>query len=70
MKYISRKFLIATVFALTGCAAFLFYDGKLTGGEFVSLALGICGLFGASDVALNHIHRNKGDPDNAAKGNR
>lgn len=64
MKYASRKFLIAALFGLTGCAAFLFYDGKLTGGEFVSLALGICGLFGASDAALNFIHRNKQDPDN------
>jgi len=44
------------MFAMTGCGAFLF-TGKLTGGEFVSLALGIVGLFGGADVALNAIHR-------------
>ena len=62
-KFWSRKFLIASIFGVTGCAVFAF-TGKLTGGEFVSLALGITGLFGASDVAINHIHKDKKDPDN------
>ncbi len=55
-RYLSRKFIIAALFAVTGCAVFAF-TGKLTGAEFVSLALGLTGLFGAADVALNHIHR-------------
>lgn len=62
MKYLSRKFLIASLFAVTGCAVFAF-TGKLTGGEFVSLALGLTGLFGASDAAINYIHRDKKNPD-------
>jgi hypothetical protein len=62
VKYLSRKFLIASMFGVTGCAVFAF-TGKLTGGEFVSLALGITGLFGASDAALNYIHRDKKNPD-------
>lgn len=63
-KFLSRKFLIAFIFTLAGCTAFL-ATGKLTGSEFVSLALGITGLFGAGDVAINAIHKNKKDPDNA-----
>lgn len=55
-KFWSRKFLIAGLFAITGCSAFLF-TGKLTGGEFITLALGISGLFGAGDVAINAIHK-------------
>lgn len=62
MKYLSRKFLIASMFGVTGCAVFAF-TAKLTGGEFVSLALGLTGLFGASDAAINYIHRDKRDPD-------
>ena len=62
-KFLSRKFILALLFTLAGCAAFLL-GGKLTGAEFVSLALGIVGLFGAADVALNHIHKDKPDPDN------
>ena len=50
-KYASRKFILALIFALTGCVAFLFFD-KGTFGEFVSLALGITGLFTAGDVAI------------------
>lgn len=56
MKFLSRKFLIAFGFTITGCGAFLF-TGKLSGGEFVSLALGLVGLFGGADVALNAIHK-------------
>jgi hypothetical protein len=59
MKYLSRKFLIAMCFTLTGCAVFAFTN-KLTGGEFVSLAIGIITLFGGADVALNVIHRKNG----------
>jgi hypothetical protein len=65
-KFLSRKWLIALFFTITGCAVFAF-TGKLTGGEFVSLALGLTGLFGASDAALNYIHRDKSNPD-APKG--
>lgn len=63
MKYLSRKFIIAALFSVTGCAVFAVTE-KLTGGEFVSLALGLTGLFGASDAAINYIHRDKRDPDN------
>ena len=62
MKYFSRKFILALLFGITGCAAFAL-TAKLTGGEFITLALGICGLFGAGDAALNYIHRDKADPD-------
>jgi hypothetical protein len=62
MKYLSRKFMIAAVFSITGCAVFAITE-KLTGGEFVSLALGLTGLFGASDAAINYIHRDKPNPD-------
>lgn len=55
-KFFSRKWLLAMVFALTGCGVFAF-TAKLTGAEFVSLALGLVGLFGGADVALNAIHR-------------
>lgn len=65
-KYFSRKFLIALIFTVSGCAA-LFLTDKIDGGDFVTLALGISGLFGASDAALNYIHRDKADPD-APKG--
>lgn len=61
-KFFSRKWILALLFTLTGCAGFLM-TGKLTGAEFVSLALGITGLFGASDAAINFIHRDKADPD-------
>jgi hypothetical protein len=55
-KFVSRKFLIALLFSLTSCAVFAF-TAKLTGGEFVTLALGLTGAFTAGDVALNAIHR-------------
>ncbi len=57
MKYFSRKFLIAMCFTLTGCAAYLFYDSKLTGCEFITLVGIIMGSFTAGDVALNAIHK-------------
>jgi drug/metabolite transporter (DMT)-like permease len=56
VKYLSRKFIIASLFSVTGCAVFAF-TGKLTGGEFVGLALGLTGAFTAGDVALNAIHK-------------
>lgn len=62
-KYLSRKWLLASLFGVTGCVAFLF-TGKLTGAEFVQLAIGLVGLFGAADAAINWAHRNKSDPDN------
>lgn len=55
-KFFSRKFLIVGIFTVTGCAVFAF-TGKLTGGEFITLALGLSGLFGGADVALNAIHK-------------
>lgn len=61
-KFLSRKFMIAFLFSVTGCAVFAL-TGKLTGAEFVSLALGITGLFGAGDAAINWIHRDKQNPD-------
>lgn len=59
-KYFGRMFLICLLFTLTGCWAFLFMTGKLTGSEFVTLALGIPTAFGLKDAALNFIHRGKG----------
>ena len=61
-KYLSRKWLLAMLFAVTGCAVFALTT-KLTGGEFVSLALGLVGLFGVGDAAINFIHRDKANPD-------
>jgi hypothetical protein len=59
-KYFGRMFLICLIFTLTGCVAFLFMDNKLTGGDFIALALGIPTAFGLKDAALNFIHRGKG----------
>lgn len=56
MKYLSRKFILALIFSVTGCAVFALTP-KLTGGEFVALALGLVGLFNATDAALNAIHK-------------
>lgn len=67
MKYISRKFVLALLFTVTGCGVFAF-SAKLTGGEFVALVGVILGAFTAGDVALNHIHRNKRNPDDPAAG--
>lgn len=53
-KFLSRKFLIAMIFTVTACVGFLLC-GKLTGSEFVTLALGIPGLFTAGDVAIKHV---------------
>ena len=65
MKYFSRKFILALAFAASGCCAFLFYDGKLTGGEFITLVGIVLGSFTAGDVALNAIHkRNAEEPPN------
>ena len=62
-KFLSRKFIIALIFTLAGCAA-LFLTDKIDGGQFVTLALGISGLFTAGDAAINAIHRDKSNPDN------
>lgn len=56
-RFLSRKFLLAAAFCATGCIAFLFYDNKLTGGEFISLVGIVLGAFTAGDVALNVIHK-------------
>jgi hypothetical protein len=62
MKYLSRKFILAFIFTVTGCAVFAF-TAKLTGAEFVMLVGVILSAFTAGDVALNHIHRDKKNPD-------
>lgn len=56
MKYLSRKFILALIFALTGCLVFAF-TAKLTGGEFVTLVGTVLGAFTVGDVALNAIHK-------------
>lgn len=56
MKYLSRKFVLAVLFGVTGCAVFAF-TAKLTGGEFISLVGIVLGAFTAGDVALNAIHK-------------
>ena len=62
MKYLSRKFLIATLFAVTGCGVFAFTN-KLTGSEFISLVGIIMAVFTAGDAAMNAIHkRNSEEP--------
>jgi hypothetical protein len=63
MKYMSRKFLLAAAFSITGCVAFLFFEGKLTGGEFITLGLGVLGTFTAGDAALNAIHKRNSDQE-------
>jgi hypothetical protein len=62
-KYISRKFILALLFALTGCLVFAF-TAKLSGGEFVTLVGVVLGAFTAGDAAINYIHRDKPNPDN------
>ena len=62
MKYLSRKFILALMFALTGCAVFAF-TAKLTGGEFIALVGIVLGAFTAGDVALNAIHKRNSEDD-------
>ena len=66
MKYLSRKFILALLFALTGCVVFAF-TAKLTGGEFISLVGIVLGAFTAGDVALNAIHKRNSEDDPEAK---
>lgn len=56
MKFLSRKFLLAFIFTITGCGVFAF-TGKLSGGEFIALVGIIMGVFTAGDTALNAIHK-------------
>ncbi len=63
-KFLSRKFLLALIFTITGCSVFAFTT-KLSGGEWITLVGIIMGVFTAGDAAVNLIHRNKPDPDNA-----
>jgi hypothetical protein len=67
VKYLSRKFILALLFTVTGCGVFAFAD-KLTGGEFVALVGVILGAFTAGDAAINYIHRDKRNPDDPATG--
>jgi hypothetical protein len=57
-KYFGRMFIICLVFAAAGLYDFIF-GHKLTGGDFVTLALGIPTAFGLKDAALNLIYRDK-----------
>lgn len=59
-KFLSRKFILASVFTVTGCGVFAL-TSKLSGGEFISLALGILGIFTGGDAALNYVYRDKND---------
>lgn len=62
MKYLSRKFVLACLFAVTGCSVFAFTT-KLTGGEFITLVGIVLGAFTAGDVALNAIHKKNGSSE-------
>ena len=52
-KLVSRKFQIAIFFSLIDAIG-LFAD-KLTGGEFITLAVTIITTYGASNVASNFV---------------
>jgi hypothetical protein len=56
VKYLSRKFILALAFTLTGCVVFAF-TAKLSGGDFIALCGIVLGAFTAGDVALNAIHK-------------
>lgn len=56
MKFLSRKFILAFIFTITGCGVFAF-TGKLTGGDFITLVGIIMGVFTAGDAAINAIHK-------------
>jgi len=62
MKYLSRKFVLALMFGLTGCIVFAF-TAKLTGSEFIALVGIVLGAFTAGDVALNHIHKKNSETE-------
>lgn len=66
-KFLSRKFLLALIFTITGCAVFALTN-KLSGGEWITLVGIIMGVFTAGDAAVNLIHRDKPDPDNPNAG--
>lgn len=66
MKFLSRKFILAFIFSITGSAVFAL-TSKLTGSEFIMLVSAVMGAFTAGDVALNYIHRDKADPDEPGK---
>lgn len=64
-KFLSRKFLLALIFTVTGCTVFAF-TSKLSGGEWITLVGIIMGVFTAGDAAVNLIHRDKSNPDDPA----
>jgi hypothetical protein len=66
-KYLSRKFLLALIFTITGCTVFAF-TSKLTGGEWIALVGIIMGVFTAGDAAVNLIHKDKRNPDDPTAG--
>ncbi len=59
-KFLSRKFMLAIVFGLVGCVLALM--GRLDG-IFTAFAGTILGTFTLGDAAINHIHKDKANPD-------
>jgi hypothetical protein len=57
-KFASRKFILAGMFGAMG--SWGLYADKLTGGEFVQLAVGVLGAFSIADAAINFAHRGQG----------
>ena len=57
-RLLSKKFVLAMLFGLVACYAFIFTD-RLTGAEFVTLTLGIVGAFNLADVASKRIEQSK-----------
>jgi hypothetical protein len=55
-KFMSRKFLIALIFAITTCLG-LFFTDKIDGGQFTALVGIILGAFTAGDVAINALQK-------------
>lgn len=66
-KYVSRKFIIAFLFTVTGCSVFAF-TGKMTGGDFIALVGIIMSVFTAGDTALNFIHKKNSEASNDPEG--
>lgn len=57
-KYVGRKFLLVLLFGFAGGLGM--WTGRLTGGEFTTLALGLMTAFSASDAFLNMIYVRRG----------
>ena len=61
-RFISRKFILALLFTVTGCLGLLVFK-VITGGEFVTLTGLVLGAFTAGDVALNAIHKKNAETE-------